>query len=79
MIDGQSAGSAIGFGRRLQRREIAGLRNMGSCSITKRGKEKDEEKMPVGKELTGGVQDIAPPRCSFLRRKVTSESKFGYN
>jgi hypothetical protein len=29
----ESAESAIGFGRRLQRREIAGLRNMGSCSI----------------------------------------------
>src|SRR5262249_29006894 len=29
----QSAESAIGFGRRLQRLQIAGLRNMGSCSI----------------------------------------------
>jgi hypothetical protein len=29
----QSAESAIGFGRRLQRREIAGLRNRGSCSL----------------------------------------------
>src|SRR5215831_7652557 len=29
----QSAESAIGFGRRLQRREIAGLRNRESCSI----------------------------------------------
>jgi hypothetical protein len=35
-------------------------------------KKKDEEKMPAGKEPTGGVQDIAPPRCSFLRRKVAS-------
>jgi len=29
----ESAESAIGFGGRLQRREIAGLRNRGSCSI----------------------------------------------
>ena len=41
-------------------------------AITKRGKEKDEEKMAVGKEPTGGVQAIAPPRGSFLRRKVAS-------
>src|SRR5262252_6295697 len=29
----QPAESAIGFGRRLQRLQIAGLRNRGSCSI----------------------------------------------
>ena len=29
----QSAESAIEFGRRLQRHQIAGLKNMGSCSI----------------------------------------------
>jgi hypothetical protein len=29
----ESAESAIGFGRRLQRLQIAGLSNMGSCSI----------------------------------------------
>lgn len=28
--------------------------------------------MPVAKEPTGWVQDIAPPPCSFLRRKVAS-------
>jgi len=32
-VGAQSAESAIGFGRRLQHREIAGLRNMWSCSI----------------------------------------------
>jgi hypothetical protein len=30
---GQSAESALEFGRRLQRHQFAGLRNRGSCSI----------------------------------------------
>ena len=30
--------------------------------------------MAARKEPTGWVQDIAPPRSSFLRRKVTSEA-----
>jgi len=32
-VSRQSAEPALGFGRRLQRRGIAGLRNVGSCSI----------------------------------------------
>jgi hypothetical protein len=32
-FDDESAESAIGFGRRLQRREFAGLRSMGPFSI----------------------------------------------
>jgi hypothetical protein len=36
LVTPESAESAIGFGRRLQRREIAGLMNMGSCSSPSR-------------------------------------------
>ena len=44
----RSAESAIGFARRLQRIQIAGLRNMGSCSIP------TAPTNPTRKEQVGG-------------------------